>query len=208
MHSDIYPPTREYIEGLDENGLSNLRREKLQPVIDYGASKLREGGQLNLNFICTHNSRRSQFAQVWAACISSFYGLSGVNCYSGGTEATSLYGMVSEVLKECGFKLNQIGAGNNPLYFVKFSHSAPPSVLFSKEHGDFYNPESGYAAVMVCSDADTNCPHVPGADRRFSLPFEDPGEFDSTEIQVQKYRECSRLIATEMKYLFSSIKNG
>ncbi len=208
MHSDIYPLIRKYIEGLDENGLTNLRRGKLQPVIDYGVTELREGGQLSLNFICTHNSRRSQFAQVWAECISTYYGLSGVNCYSGGTEATALYGKVSEVLKEHGFRLNSNGGGKNPLYFVRFSYSAPPSVLFSKEHGDFYNPESGFAAVMVCSDADSNCPHVPGADRRFSLPYEDPGDYDATEIQLQKYRECSRLIATEMKYLFSSIKNA
>ncbi|TVR87204.1 MAG: protein-tyrosine-phosphatase [Saprospirales bacterium] len=208
MQSDIYPSIREFIEDLDQNELVDLRREMLQPVIDYGISKLREGRPMNLNYICTHNSRRSQFTQIWAACISSYYGLTGVNCYSGGTEATALYGMVSEVLKQCGFRLNQMGAGNNPIYFVKFSHTRPPSVVFSKEHGNFYNPESGFAAVMVCSDADTNCPNAPGADRRFYLPYKDPGDYDTTEIQAEKYRECSQIIATEMKYLFSSIKNA
>ena len=38
----------------------------LKSLIDYIQSKIDQGQEINLNFICTHNSRRSQFSQIWA----------------------------------------------------------------------------------------------------------------------------------------------
>ena len=60
---------------------------------------------------------------------------------------------------------------------------------------------------MTCSDADENCPFIPGAEKRIPLRYDDPKEFDDTPLEAQKYDERSRQIAAEMFYLFSKIKN-
>ena len=62
-----------------------------------------------------------------------------------------------------------------------------------------------YAAVMTCSDADKNCPFIPGAEKRISLPFKDPKEFDDTLIEAKKYKECSLKIASEVFYVFNEV---
>lgn len=46
--------------------ISEERKAELQPFIDYIQSKHENGQAINLNFICTHNSRRSHLAQIWA----------------------------------------------------------------------------------------------------------------------------------------------
>jgi len=57
------------VENLDKfqnfNSISFNRKTVLQPLIDYIQSKVKNNLSINLNFICTHNSRRSQLAQVW-----------------------------------------------------------------------------------------------------------------------------------------------
>jgi hypothetical protein len=74
---------------------------------------------------------------------------------------------------------------------------------FSKSYEDASNPQQGYCAVMTCSHADENCPLIPGAALRISLPFEDPKAFDGTNEETARYDECCRQIAREMLYAFS-----
>jgi len=45
--------------------------------------------EAQLTFICTHNSRRSHFAQIWAATAAANCGVNGVATNSAGTEATA-----------------------------------------------------------------------------------------------------------------------
>jgi arsenate reductase len=59
---------------------------------------------------------------------------------------------------------------------------------------------------MTCSDADENCPIIPGAEKRISVMYEDPKFFDNSVLEKEKYKERSLQIATEMKYVFSKIK--
>jgi arsenate reductase len=59
---------------------------------------------------------------------------------------------------------------------------------------------------MTCTSADQGCPFVAGAEKRFSIPFEDPKIADGTPEQASKYEERSLQIATEMKFIFSQIK--
>ena len=72
--------------------------------------------------------------------------------------------------------------------------------LFSKTYDSPPNPKDGFAAIMVCTEADAECPFVPGAEARFAIPFDDPKAFDSTARETAEYDETVRQIGLEMFY--------
>ena len=80
-----------------------------------------------------------------------------------------------------------------------------PIIAFSKLFGDDFNKADYFAAIMTCSDADENCPHIPKAEKRIPLRYEDPKSHDDTPIESEKYDERSLQIASEMFYIFSQI---
>lgn len=202
----IHTTIEHLLERLDISSISESRKEKLQPLIDFIQSKIFDKKEIRWNFICTHNSRRSHLAQVWAQAIGSYFNIKNMNCYSGGTEATALFPMVTETLKDSGFKINPISEGKNPVYSIKYSKNEPPIIGFSKTYDDNFNPQSEFAAIMTCSQADKNCPFIAGAEKRISLSFEDPKTFDNTPQQNEKYNEINLQIATELFFVFSQIK--
>ncbi|MDB4162035.1 protein-tyrosine-phosphatase [Bacteroidia bacterium] len=194
-----------YIDGLPIDKLPTERTKKLLVLIEYIQRRSDADEPIRLNFICTHNSRRSHLCQVWAKTIANYHGIEKVKCYSGGTEATAVFPVVIETLKNIGFAITKISNYTNPTYKVSFSQETNPMTLFSKRFNDYYNPKKDFAAVMTCTDADENCPIIPGA-IRVTLPYSDPKESDGTDQQVKVYAERSKQIATEMNYIFSRIK--
>ena len=182
------------------------RKNILQQLVDFIQLKVENKEDIRLNFICTHNSRRSHLSQVWAQTAAYYYGINNVFCYSGGTEATALFPKVAEVLKNTGFKIQRLSEEINPVYAIKFAENQFPVIGFSKVYDDVFNPEDGFAAVMTCSQADVDCPFITGAQKRIPITFEDPKLFDTTPQQTKKYQERSFQIATEMFYVFSQIK--
>ncbi|UWX55929.1 protein-tyrosine-phosphatase [Maribacter litopenaei] len=177
----------------------------LHSLIDFIQEKRDEGENINLNFICTHNSRRSHLSQIWAQTIAAYFDIPKVYCYSGGTEATALYPKVMETLKSYGFKIGKLSEGNNPVYAIKYGSNSQPIVGFSKTYDDTFNPESNFAAIMTCGHADENCPYIPGAEKRIAFTFDDPKEFDGTDLQTEKYKERSLEIASQLYYVFSKV---
>lgn len=188
--------------------LSKDRKEVLQPLIDYIQEKVNRQEKIRLNFICTHNSRRSHLSQIWAQAMAFYYEISNVNCFSAGTEATALFYMVAETLKKQGFEYEKLVDATNPVYAIKFDVNEPPVIAFSKTLQHTFNPISNFAAVMTCSSANEDCPFVSGAEKRFSIQYEDPKKFDNTDEMEQRYWDKSFEIATEMAYVFSKIQNG
>ncbi|GHC50626.1 protein-tyrosine-phosphatase [Ulvibacter litoralis] len=193
------------IKSLNFESISEERKAALQPLIDFIQSKASESLEIRLNFICTHNSRRSHFSQVWAQTMATYFNIKNVFCYSGGTEATALFPMVIQTLQESGFEIKPISEGTNPIYSIKFADNEHPIVGFSKLLEDDFNPKSGFAAIMTCDSANEACPFVPGAEKRIPITFEDPKAFDNTPLQAKKYNERSLQIATELGYVFSQI---
>ena len=191
---------------LKPEAISNERKITLQPLIDYIQSKLNAKKNVNLNFICTHNSRRSHLAQVWAQTAAHFYNITNVYCYSGGTEATALFPMIAKTLEQVGFEIVTLSEGKNPVYSFKYAENEHSIVGFSKSFDHPFNPKSEFATIMTCSQADANCPFIPGAEKRISVKYNDPKEFDNTPTQAEKYREKSHEIATEIFYVFSQIE--
>lgn len=201
----LYKQIENIIASLDSDTISNERKHILQPLIDYIQAKVTENKNVNLNFICTHNSRRSHLSQVWAQAAANFYHLKNVYCYSGGTEVTALFPKVAKILEQVGFKIEILSEGKNPVYAIKYAENEPPVIGFSKTFDHPFNSKSDFAAIMTCSDADANCPFIAGAEKRILVKYDDPKAFDNTPQQGEKYKERSKQIATEMFYVFSKI---
>lgn len=202
----LLPELENYISEFTFEGLTAERREALQPLAEYIEGKVATNSEIRINFICTHNSRRSHLAQIWAQAAAAYHGIPNVFCYSGGTDATALFPMVAQTLKNTGFALQVLSEGYNPVYAVKHSENEHPVIAFSKTYYDEFNPESGFAAIMTCSQADGGCPFISGAEKRIPIMYDDPKAFDNSPDQADKYNERSLQIATEMFYVFSKIK--
>lgn len=203
----LFPDIAEIIMELNPSGLSEERKIVLQPLIDFINLKVTNAENIRINFICTHNSRRSHLSQIWAQTMAYYYGVKNVYCYSGGTESTALYPMVAETLKQSGFQVGSISTNDNPVYCIKYSENEHPIIGFSKTYDDDFNPTSNFAAIMTCSQADGGCPFIAGAEKRIPITYDDPKEFDDSPLQAEKYIERSLQIATELAYVFSQINH-
>ena len=195
----------EIIENLDPSRIDGQRKHILQPLIEFIQMKVANSEEIRLNFICTHNSRRSHLSQVWAQTMAFHFGIKNVFCYSGGTEATALFPMAATTLQKSGFEVNKISDNDNPVYSIKYAKNEHPIIGFSKKFDDAFNPKSDFAAIMTCSQADAGCPFIAGAEKRIPITFDDPKAFDNTPQQAEKYNERSLQIATELHYVFSQI---
>lgn len=182
------------------------RKVVLQPLVEYIREKVNSNDEIRLNFICTHNSRRSHLSQIWAQTMAFQFGIKNVFCYSGGTEATAMFPKVGETLVNQGFQIQKVSEEQNPVYAVKFDVNQHPIICFSKTYFDDFNPKANFGAIMTCSNADEGCPMVFGAEARFPIKYDDPKAFDGTEVMNEKYAERSLQIASEMYFVFSQIK--
>ena len=174
----------------------------LNEIVNYICKKISENKVPRLNFICTHNSRRSQFCQFWATFFYNYY---NVECevFSGGTVQTKVNKSVISVIKDHGFNIS-FKDSSNPIYSIKFKKLNLGN-YFSKLYFDFENPKSEFAAIMTCSDVENNCPLIEGAEIKFSLQYQDPKKYDKTKIEKNGYKKTSEKIASEMNYLYRKI---
>jgi arsenate reductase len=194
------------IQSIAEISVSEERKVVLKPLADYIQNKVNTNEEIRLNFICTHNSRRSHLSQIWSQTMAFHFGIENVFCYSGGTEATALFSKVAETLANQGFQIEKVSQEQNPVYAIKFDVDQHPIIGFSKTYFDDFNPKSNFAAIMTCSNADEGCPMVFGAEARFQRKYDDPKAFDGTQVMNEKYAERSLQIASELYFVFSQIK--
>ncbi len=187
---------------IDEN-----RKQLLKSIAIYIAKQLTANKKVNINYICTHNSRRSQLAQVWSSYATNYYKFSDINSFSGGTAATAFYRNTVKTLQEVGFTFQIIEFSHqNPVYAINYKNGINPIVGFSKLYDDEYNKKP-FIAITTCSNAAENCPFITDAIERFHLPFNDPKTFDNTLYQSEKYLEINQQIAGEIHFIFKNIKN-
>ena len=203
----MFPKIKSTIDQVSFETISEERKQVLAPLIQFIQSKVNNELTIRLNFICTHNSRRSHLSQVWAQTAAAYHNIENVFCYSGGTEATALFPKVAETLVNTGFEVKIISEGDNPIYAIKYNTNDHPVIGFSKSYEDDFNPQSEFAAILTCSQADGGCPFIAGAEKRIPITFDDPKAFDNTPLQKEKYQERSIQIATEFLYVFSQIKS-
>jgi arsenate reductase len=206
LNTEVFTAIENEISSFQFATISPERKAILLPLINFIQDKANEEQEIRLNFICTHNSRRSHLSQVWAQTAAAHFNIKNVFCYSGGTEATALFPMAAKTLEQAGFQVQVLFEGTNPVYSIKYGANARPIIGFSKTYDDNFNPKSAFAAILTCSNADNGCPFIAGAEKRIPITFEDPKAFDNTPQQEEKYRERSMQIATELFYVFSQIK--
>jgi protein-tyrosine-phosphatase len=202
----IEDPLRAYVENrtAEYGTISKDRRTQLEKVAHYVRERTVAGRPARLTFICTHNSRRSQMAQVWAALAAAWYGIEPVETFSGGTEETAFNPRAVAALERAGFLIEKGTETTNPRYLVRFD-KGKPLICFSKVYEAAPNPSSDYCAVMTCSQADKACPLVKGAALRVAVAFDDPKAADGTSGVSAAYDERCAQIASEMLYLFSQV---
>jgi arsenate reductase len=203
---NLFSEIEETLKQLNPASLSQERKETLQPLIDFIQTKVSSKQDIRLNFICTHNSRRSHLTQIWAQTMAQYFNIRNTFCYSGGTEATALFPKVAETLIDAGFAIQTIAAGTNLIYSIKNSDNNHPIIGFSKKYDDEFNPKSAFAAILTCSQADDGCPFIAGAEKRILISYEDPKISDNTPQQTKTYKDRSVQIATEFLYVFAHIK--
>ena len=107
--------------GIDQNSLESAvpkgRQLILQKLVDHIAVQRTCCERADLIFICTHNSRRSHLAHIWASVAASDYEVEDVHVWSGGTEVTEMNTRVAESLQRSGLSISSKG-DNNPLYEI------------------------------------------------------------------------------------------
>jgi arsenate reductase len=202
VNMKFYPEITKSIEKIQTLDINKAHMESLDKIAAYIRSKQEKKEKCEIVFICTHNSRRSHLAQIWAQAAAENFELNNIVTYSGGTEATAFNPRAVTALQRAGFKIDSSGA-KNPKYTVRFSDNAKGMDCFSKKYSDPSNPQKGFLAVMVCDSADEACPLVAGAEARVSLPFSDPKKSDGTPEEAVTYDSRSMQIAAEMFYIMS-----
>lgn len=180
------------------------RKMLLEKISAFIKSKTTNNEAIKLVYVCTHNSRRSHFGQVWAAVAAAYYGIENIQTFSGGTEATAFNPNAIKVLRAAGFDVKKTDESNNPVYEVYFSETEFVT-CFSKVYNHPGNPSQDFAAIMTCSEAEENCPFIPGSQLRIGTTYNDPKAFDNTILQDEKYTERSNQIAMECLYVFSKL---
>jgi arsenate reductase (thioredoxin) len=205
----LYPALQNYAELRvhEFDQISAERKSQLAKLAAFVQQWHRQESPCRIIFVCTHNSRRSQMAQAWTQVAAEFYGIQGIECYSGGTESTAMNPRTVASLKRAGFQIQAANSDTNPLYHVQLRPNSAPSNFFSKLVHDASNPSREFVAVMTCSEADQSCPDVKGSSLRLALPFEDPKISDNTPAETETYDARCQQIAREMLYVMSQVKS-
>lgn len=172
-------------------------------LADWIVANYHAGKPLRMIFVCTGNSRRSILGATMANVAADYWGLSEIRCASGGTAPTAFHARTAVALREFGLEVEPTGeevvrsleGAPNPVFRVRWGELGEPgeaameTLEFSKHYTDPSNPQRGFAALMVCSQADQECPAVQGASIRIPMPYLDPKLYDGSEYESAKYAE-------------------
>ncbi len=203
----MYQSIRSFLKNIEQDFaiIPDERKDLLRRISNYIQTRYDKNEPINLVYICTHNSRRSHFGQVAAAIAAAYYNIDKVATFSGGTEATAFNPNAINALKTLGFNVISDEKEVNPTYQVNFGNNLS-TTCFSKVYDHEANPKIDFAAIMTCSDAEQNCPFIPGVASRIGTTYEDPKISDGTPQQNEIYLARFKQIATETLYAFSLVK--
>jgi arsenate reductase (thioredoxin) len=201
----LLPKVRQHVESLTTSFdmIGETHRLAGQKLVDWIAKNYRPANPLDVIVVCTGNSRRSILGATMGNIAAAYYGMPEVRFHSGGTAPTAFNARTVNTLKEIGIEVEPTGkeaargepSTANPVYRVRWGspgETGGPSLgatEFSKHYGDPINPQQGFAALMVCGEADAACPFVKGASLRVSMPYLDPKIYDGGAYEPAKYAE-------------------
>ncbi len=188
QHADYLATTFEQIDP--------VHREAGEKLAQWIAANYQPGKPLHVTVVCTGNSRRSILGSSMGNLAAAYYGMPEIHFYSGGTAPTAFNSRTATALKAVGFEVESTGKEatrgepktENPVYRIAWGRGLE-TLEFSKHYADTTNPQKGFAALMVCSEADEGCPFVKGATLRVSMPYLDPKIYDGGAYEATKYTE-------------------
>lgn len=187
--------------------ISEPRKEELKALAQSIMDLKSTSPEANVVFICTHNSRRSQIAELFFRLSIRYFGLKGVHGYSGGTEATAFYPSAVKACRDKGVAMIQkSGSIVNHTYLTVYKFHLDVIRQFSKKYNDPHNPSKNFVAVMVCDSANESCPLIPDCFARIPLLYVDPKFSDQTDKEEETYALKVDEIAIEMNYLCSLLQ--
>ena len=201
----LLPKVREHADTLTASFdmIDETHRLAGQKLAEWIAKNYRPGEPLDVVVVCTGNSRRSILGSTMGNMAAAYYGMPEVRFHSGGTAPTAFNARTVKTLKEIGVEIEPIGKEAargepqtaNPVYRVCWGtpggtgERSMESTEFSKRYDDPANPQKGFAALMVCGEADAGCPLVKGSALRVSMPYLDPKIYDGGTYETAKYAE-------------------
>lgn len=188
--------------------ISDSRQAELAKAASLIKKQLSMNENVQLNFICTHNSRRSHLAQIWTAVATNHFGIDKIVTFSGGTEATAMNSRIVAALQRAGLDVDRTHDSkdlSNPHYLVRYTSDQDPLECFSKVYNQPPNPKDAFVAILVCGNADRACPIVTGATDRLVIRYDDPKVSDNTPKEESTYDERCAQISREMIFLISQI---
>lgn len=189
-------------ELIDENRKSLL--EKCAASI---AKQITEKSKSEIIVICTHNSRRSQLAELWISLGAIHFNLPSISSFSGGSESTAFNHRMVNALIDIGLEFGIQKAGENPEYTISLDPESQAKLCFSKIYSDDFNPQQDFIAILVCHSADEACPTIFGADERYFIPYVDPKRADDTAEEKTAYADKVLEIGREMLYMISKVNS-
>lgn len=198
------PPIHTRIPSVDA-----LRKPALRACAHAVVRRLARDGEVGLVAVCTHNSRRSQLAEVFLAAALAELSIDGVHVASAGTETTAVAPGIVHVLRSHGFSVSGDHTLANPRLRVE-GHGILRE-LWSKTLEEAIPALTGGSeavALMVCAGADASCPIVPGAAFKARVAYEDPKLSDGTPEEEGAYAKTAELIEAEMLFLVREIRAG
>lgn len=194
--------------------IDESHREAGETLAGWIANNYKPGQPLHVTVVCTGNSRRSILGATMGNVAAAYYGMPEVRFHSGGTAPTAFNPRTVACLKDIGVEVEPTGTEAprgeprtaNPIFSVRWG-SGLEATEFSKTYDDPGNPQSGFAALMVCGEADAACPFVKGASLRLSMPYLDPKIYDDSAFEAVKYAERRDDIGRLMMSVMMQVRN-
>jgi arsenate reductase len=138
---------------------------------------------VNILFLCTGNSCRSQMAEGWARQI----GGKTVSVQSAGIEAHGKNPRAIAVMAEAGIDI-----------------SSQESTV-----EDDTMIEAADVVVTVCGHADEQCPVLPAGTRKIHWPLNDPAKATGTEDEIMaQFRETRDEVESRVRALVEELTQG
>ncbi len=129
--------------------------------------------KLNVLFLCTGNSCRSQMAEGWARALKGDV----IEAYSAGIETHGLNPNAVKVMAEAGVDISKQTSKNvNTLLDIPFDY-----------------------VVTVCGHANEHCPFFPGAAKVVHVGFQDPPAMAKLVESDEEKLNCYRRVRDEIK---------
>ncbi|MFD1294284.1 hypothetical protein ACFQ5N_10590 [Lutibacter holmesii] len=201
MNETISTNTKDFfITAFKELQISENKLVLLESIATAIVQTLKQNKTVNLNYISTNNSQRSQISQVWSTYAAHYFKLSNINSFSGGTNVTSFHRKTVKTLQKVGFTFKIIEFSHqNPTYAIGYHNYIKPILVFSKLYNHDLNPSPFFAITNNAFEI------IPEAIQQFEMPFNNINNFEHSINKAEEYAALNKQIAGEIHFIFHRV---